>query len=259
MTVEPANIHSQFGEDAILAAIFAELQIEQGYLLEVGAWDGIHLSNCRALLEKGWTGVHIEAEQDRAQELARNVEPFGSHAICALAGPAGTPLTRLLEDAHAHDNFNFVSIDIDSDDLALFEEFTATRSADVICVEYNPSVPNDVRFRNTPGNTWGNSALSLCESANARGYRLVAFTACNLIFVADVHAVGRYRLYDLTGDPAPGHIRLWWGYDGSLFSYPLAVANDLGNITPADVVHPSWGQVGFPQPVPAAARTWPAP
>ena len=35
--------------------------ISRGTFLDIGAWDGIHYSNTRALVEHGWSGVMVEA------------------------------------------------------------------------------------------------------------------------------------------------------------------------------------------------------
>jgi hypothetical protein len=40
------NIHSQQGQDGILAKIFRRLSIRKGCFVECGAWDGTYLSNC---------------------------------------------------------------------------------------------------------------------------------------------------------------------------------------------------------------------
>ncbi len=257
MAVERFNVFSQFGEDSVLAAIFERLGTVNGLLLELGAWDGIHLSNCRALIERGWRGVHVEADPDKADVLQRNVAQFGGHAICALVGPAGTSLRQVLSDAQAPARFDLVSIDIDSDDLAVLVDFCSERRADVVCIEFNPSVPSDIRFVNTPGHCWGNSALAIYEVAVAHGYSLVAHTLCNLVFVSDDVNGGRIATMSLTQKTAIGHVRLWWGYDGTLFSATVESAALQPMVTPTEVIHPAWGQPGFPQPVPPEQRVWP--
>lgn len=257
MRIPPFNVYSQFGEDAILAAVFADLDIVAGRLVEVGAWDGLHLSNCRSLLEQGWTGVHFEMDSTRSKSLQDNVAPFGSHAVCARVGPTGTPLSRLLDDIGEPEHVNFLSIDIDSDDLAVLEDFIANRAADVVCVEFNPTVPNDVYFVNTPGRTWGNSALAICALANNAAYTLVAWTACNLIFVSDLVHCDRFVRYDLTGESGPGPYRLWWGYDGTLFTSTVEQAQQSPMVQPLPRIRPPWGQPDFPQPVAADRRVWP--
>ena len=74
------NVHSQCGEDGILAFLFSKCfpPTSRRFLLDVGSWDGQHLSNSRNLLSRGpeigcgeWGGVLIEAERGRAEECVR--------------------------------------------------------------------------------------------------------------------------------------------------------------------------------------------
>jgi hypothetical protein len=41
--------HSQFGQDAIVRRPFGMLDIRDGWCVEFGAWDGVHLSNTSSL------------------------------------------------------------------------------------------------------------------------------------------------------------------------------------------------------------------
>ena len=59
------NVHSQTGEDGVIAAICHALDIREGTAVEFGAWDGVHLSNTAALREAGWETCLIEGEPDR--------------------------------------------------------------------------------------------------------------------------------------------------------------------------------------------------
>lgn len=259
MQLRSSDQCSPFDEDGLLAAVFEALEVQRGRLVEVGACDGVHLSNCRALLEAGWSGVHIEADEERAERLGDYVAPFGSHAVHARVGPTGTALSQLLADAGEPEHVNLLSIDIDSDDLAVLEDFAAAgRWSDVVCVEYNQTVPNDVRFVNTPGQTWGNSALSLFEAATAAGYALVAYTECNLLFVSDRVLGDRFVRHELPGQPGPGRYRTWWGYDGSLFLATVEQARQQPQVQPPERVQPPWGQPSFAQPVPVEQRRWPS-
>lgn len=49
-------MYSQHGIEPILD----ELLPEQGFFLEIGAWDGTHFSNSKYLEEKGWKGLCVE-------------------------------------------------------------------------------------------------------------------------------------------------------------------------------------------------------
>lgn len=52
--------YSQNGEDLLIGQLFSDQP--NGRLLDIGAYDGVTLSNSRALLERGWGGVLVEPE-----------------------------------------------------------------------------------------------------------------------------------------------------------------------------------------------------
>ena len=57
--------YSQFGEDLILLDFFDKKKLSKGFFFEFGAWDGIYLSNCRLLYERGWSGCFVEADKKK--------------------------------------------------------------------------------------------------------------------------------------------------------------------------------------------------
>ena len=92
------DVTSQNGEDGIIHKIFDILGTETNqrhrYCVDVGAWDGRHLSNTYSLLvapnatsasgEESlctWKGVLIEADQKKYNELKALHEPLGNLCI----------------------------------------------------------------------------------------------------------------------------------------------------------------------------------
>ena len=63
------NIYSQNGEDGIIEELLNRLNIQEGWVCEFGAWDGIHLSNTFNLIEKGFSAVFIEGDKNRFNDL----------------------------------------------------------------------------------------------------------------------------------------------------------------------------------------------
>jgi FkbM family methyltransferase len=77
--------YSQNGEDYLLWKLFDDKKA--GFYVDVGAFDGIHLSNSFSFEKEGWTGVCIEANTDYFG-LCRKNRPgtVCIHAVCVADG-----------------------------------------------------------------------------------------------------------------------------------------------------------------------------
>lgn len=67
------QIYSQNDEQQ---AILRYFDSSKGRFLDIGAYDGVRLSNTRALLELGWSGVYVEPSPLNLINLSRNCEAF---------------------------------------------------------------------------------------------------------------------------------------------------------------------------------------
>jgi hypothetical protein len=179
-----AKVYSQHGEDGIIAKIFSLIGTKSKMCVEFGAWDGFHLSNTANLWAKqGWRGVLIEAEPGRFKDLAANTGRFGCHCIQARVGFTGeNSLENILRREGLTGEPDLLSIDIDGDDYYVLQSLTAPGPRVVIC-EYNPTIPPHIELVQEPGGYFGCSALSLVKLAEQKGYKLVAVTEPNCIFV----------------------------------------------------------------------------
>ena len=174
------NVHSQNGEDGVVEKIVSHLGLEGGTAVEFGAWDGVHLSNTALLRERGWTTVLIEGDSAKIPQL-RKLENTRTVVIEAMVMPEGeSSLDRLLDDA-AVPEVDFVSIDIDGDDIHILE--TLKRRPKVICIEFNPTIPPPYAFANPRGTFKGSSLCAIHAVAAKLGYELVYATFCNAFFV----------------------------------------------------------------------------
>ena len=54
------KVHSQNGEDGVIAALFAALGTTNRHFVEFGVEDGTEC-NCAKLLDEGWTGLMMAA------------------------------------------------------------------------------------------------------------------------------------------------------------------------------------------------------
>jgi len=62
--------YSQGGEDCLLWALFGNQRM--GFFVDVGAFDGVHLSNSFSFEQQGWRGICVEAHPAFAERCKRN-------------------------------------------------------------------------------------------------------------------------------------------------------------------------------------------
>jgi len=80
---------AQFGEDRILWQVFR--QRSHGYFIEVGAYDGVTLSNTYFLEQMGWHGLLVEPIYPLCQRAAAaRPRSHVVHAACSKKGSGGT-------------------------------------------------------------------------------------------------------------------------------------------------------------------------
>ena len=172
---------------------------------------------------EAWRG-HLGALRVRATAAAA----AAAAAVDSVAAVDFTVLALELLAEHGVDHVDVLSIDIDSDDLRVWESMQGY-SPDVVIIEYNPVIPFDTRYVNPPGEMHGNAALSIAESADERGYALVEGTDTNLIFVRRESLAGTglaaktlQAIKDQTFQ-----LRYFAGYDGTLL-HTFDKLNDAG-------------------------------
>lgn len=222
------NIYSQHGEDGILRELLAAVGIKSGYFVEFGAWDGKHWSNTYACYERGWSGCYIEGLEERYARLCANVPDPRVLKLKRYIAPDGpNSLDEILTENRV-ERVDLLSVDIDSDDLAIWEGVQRYRPS-VVVIEYNSTIPFDTRYVNPRGAAHGNSALSIVDSAARRGYKLVEGTDTNLIFaLEDLPGLDGIRCKTLADIRAQTYqLRYFFGNDGSLL-HTYRPMNDAG-------------------------------
>ncbi len=180
--------YSQSGEEGIVSRIFDLIGCRSGLCCEFGAWDGIYLSNTRALMEAGWRGLLIEPDPERYEQLCATY-PAGSPAVCvrSFVDTGTNSLAQIAARAGILERFNFVSIDIDGADFEVFSSLAEFPQPPlVVCVEaHTCHRPDDLRpvpaeiASKGPGQPIGRYA----EVGASLGYRLVCFLGTNAFFL----------------------------------------------------------------------------
>lgn len=135
----------QFGESEIIKFIFQHLPTTNKYFVDIGAGYYGHglMSNTLPLLEQGWEGLRVDANNDDDGSIHKlyvtpeNIVPF------------------LTEQGVPH-GFDLLSIDIDSFDLDVMEAVVKKYLPRVICTEINTCLPveSSLKLKYEPGYVW---------------------------------------------------------------------------------------------------------
>ena len=249
------NVTSQRGEDGIVERIFALIPPRSRWCVECGAWDGRTFSNTWNLIHRrGWSACLIEGDPARHAMLAREVQSNPGVRCLGrwvdMDGP--NRLDALLAESGAPPDLDFASIDVDGLDYFIWESLEQYRPT-LVVIEFNPTVPNDVRFiqardRNV---NQGCSLLALVELGRRKGYELVCCTGWNAFFVVTEHAhvlgVTDCRLETLFVPLMDG--RIFHGYDGTVHVVGMDRLAWHGRLLSAEDF----------QVLPAEARRYPGP
>jgi len=221
------NSTSQDGEDVVLEEILRIINSslsEERVVIEFGAWDGKHLSNSWNLINKhGYRGLLIEADHTKYQELEANFEKNSSvQTLCRLVSFEGeNALENILlnEAVNIPKSFDVLIIDVDGNDYWIWESLKEFLPK-VVCIEFNPTIPNHVIFVQDRDMTvqQGSSIRALVELGKAKGYELVSTSLFNAFFVQkafyDAFEIENNSLEVMHDCPMP--TELFQLYDGTI-------------------------------------------
>ena len=194
-----SDVYSQRGDDGIIQEVFRRLNVERGFFVEFGAWDGLHHSNARLLFERGWSGMFIEADNVKAKHLAeRYAASLDVICLHGMVQPEAGDGCKTLDDycdERGIEQIDFLSIDIDGLDLNIFEGLR--RRPNLIAIEggfswhpqMNIRVPDEVASRNLQ-----QPLRVAVEAVRAKNYEPVCFNQ-NLYAVeaSDAHLFAGIR------------------------------------------------------------------
>jgi len=223
------NMFSQNGEDGIIEEIFKRLSdVSDKRCCEFGAWDGKFLSNtCNLITNHNYWAILIESDKKKFDELNVNFPDKKIIKINKFVNFSGeNSLDNILENKSFNKDFDFLSIDIDGCDYWIFESLSKFMPK-IICIEFNPSIPNKVEFvqeKNMKINQ-GSSAKSIIDLGLKKNYFPIASTYCNLFFVHNnfkqkITTLDKFDIDKLLPNSNDNYI--FCGYDGTIFtSKPL--------------------------------------
>lgn len=186
-----SSVTSQYGEDGIIEKIFEIIpkEVQNNWCCEFGAWDGVVFSNTFNLLtNKGWSGVLIEANTLKCDQLKKRYEDksniFCLNKFIELEG--SNSLDNIFSETPIPNDFDFLSIDIDGFDYHIWKSIQRYKPK-VVVVEFNFTIPGNIEFIQSyePGTRQGTSILSFNKMAIEKGYQLICINHENAFFVRE--------------------------------------------------------------------------
>jgi len=218
-----ANTYSPAGEDGIIEKILKVLPKNDKWCVEFGAWDGVYLSNTRNLIvNKKYSAVLIEGSESKFKDLQRNYSQ--NPKVVTINRFVGFTkkdnLDQILKKTPIPTDFDFLCIDIDGNDHHAWKAMVKYKPK-VVCIEFNSTVPTEVRFIQPADSSvnQGASLLSLIELGKKKGYELVSVLPINAFFIKSKY----FPLFKIK-DNRPEVLRtnvdntyLFTGYDGKVF------------------------------------------
>lgn len=165
-------VFSQNGEEGVLNEILNRIKSVNKLCVEIGANNGIWLSNTAWLIkEKGFTGLMVEADYDLWEQCCKNWA--GNERVrstCSMVNPSNI-------NAFVTDDIDVLSVDVDGIDYQIFQAMEAKPK--VVIIEIDSSIPPDEERFNSEG---GAGYLPMVKLGLSKGYFLLCHTG-NLVFV----------------------------------------------------------------------------
>jgi hypothetical protein len=214
---------------------------------EFGAHDGKSNSNLRLISESGIPLIFIEANKKRFSKLVKAISGTNISAYLEFVGTNNNTLGDiLLKNKINPSEVKVLSIDVDGDDLAIFESIYW--EIDICVIEYNPTIPFDTKFINPLGKNFGNSALSIIESARLKNLFPCRITETNIILLNKKYSK-KYHEINLENVDLNHQLRFALAYDGSVI-----LTNRNGKNFTKEILPLGWTKTPWVQPIPKYLR-----
>ncbi len=187
------------GEGKILQETMNKLGISGGYLVDIGAADGIRQSSTSEFLKQNtWQGALFELDSESFSRLAFL---YCSSDSVSLAKIKVTPenVVKIFEGVGVPQTFEYLNIDVDSYDLSILRGLLDTGyKPEIISMEVNEKFPPNIYFEvlYAEDHYWsgdhffGCSLTAAHETLSTRGYTLHSLEYNNAIFVNSNSTLG---------------------------------------------------------------------
>nr|WP_290226859.1 hypothetical protein [Trichocoleus desertorum] len=183
---------SYLNETNIIAHYLSQLDIKYPYCVDIGAADGIAMSNTFSLFKSGWRGLAVEADAERFAKLAvvyYSMQFSGVNLCRTIATPNN--IVDLLKANQIPKEFGCLSLDIDGYDYFVLEKVLQQYRPTLVCTEINEVIPPPLKFTiqysqdygGPQGNFYGQSISQLYTLCEQYQYSLVQLEYNNAFLI----------------------------------------------------------------------------
>lgn len=132
-------------EQEIIDQYLKKLDIDKGFIVDIGANDGTSFSNSYLLFRKGFYGLSIEPDGEAFSKMA---EKYRNLEKVVLIKTKITPqnVRQYLKTCLTSKKFALLSLDIDSYDFHVLNEILSEYRPSLICSEINEKIPPPIKF-----------------------------------------------------------------------------------------------------------------
>jgi len=176
------KVYSQSDEDGIIEEIFNRINIKHKKFVELGVQDGLE-TNTTYLLNKGWSGLWVEANNNDVKKINKNFNSLIKKNILSIKHEFISPnnINDILSTKfNSNEEIDLLSIDIGIQTYQVLKNINHINPR-VIIAEYNAKLRSEVLWiaKNQGQKFWDNtdhfgaslkSYQVLCEK---KGYKLV--------------------------------------------------------------------------------------
>lgn len=177
------RVHSQNGEDGILAYLVDRIGVASGEVVEFGIGDGSECCSANLVLTFGWSALLLEARDSDAAAAVSFYETRAPGRVTVQNTFVEPDTIDGLLAGRVAPEFDVLSVDIDGNDYWVLDALEAVRPR-VVVVEYNASFGPDRsvsipytrgfdRYRTHPSGYYhGASITALARLGERKGYIL---------------------------------------------------------------------------------------
>lgn len=181
---------SQNGEEGLLIECLSRMKVKTSHAVEIGANNGLWLSNTALLLREGWSGKMIETNHSLYLQCVENWKQY-PNVKCQC-----TNVDKYNINAFVDDKTDVLSIDVDGTDYQIFKALKSKPK--IVIVEIDSSIhPTEDQFNDEGGAGY----KPMVELAKEKGYFLLCHTG-NLVVVANEF---RELFPEIEGDGLSNH------------------------------------------------------